>query len=107
MLDGELVAFGDHGKPDLERVCMRTHRHADPLVFIAFDVLSVEGDDVRREPDRQRRRMLEALPVHGPQWKTPESFDDGEPCRRLFASKSSMASASGGMSRTSPASGHG
>jgi len=29
VLDGELVAFGDDGKPDFERVCERMlHRHA-------------------------------------------------------------------------------
>ena len=80
VLDGELVAFGEDGKPDFERVCMRMlHRHAEiPLTFIAFDVLSVEGEDVRREPYRQRREILEDLRLDGPQWKTPETFEDGE-----------------------------
>ena len=52
VLDGELVAFGDDGKPDFERVCMRMlHRHAEiPVTFVAFDVLSVDGEDVRRDP---------------------------------------------------------
>ena len=67
ILDGELVAFGEDGKPDFERVCMRMlHRHDDiRLVFIAFDVLSVEGEDVRAEPYRQRRRFLEELRLDG------------------------------------------
>ena len=80
VLDGELVAFGEDGKPDFERVCMKMlHRHDQiPLVFIAFDVLSVEGDDLRREPYRQRRRILEELKLDGAQWKTPEAFDDGD-----------------------------
>jgi ATP-dependent DNA ligase len=30
VLDGELVAFGNDGKPDFERVCERMlHRHVD------------------------------------------------------------------------------
>jgi bifunctional non-homologous end joining protein LigD len=73
VLDGELVAFGDDGKPDFERVCERMlHRHAEiPLTFIAFDVLSVDGEDVRREFYRSRRKILEELRLDGPQWKVP------------------------------------
>jgi bifunctional non-homologous end joining protein LigD len=80
VLDGELVAFGDDGKPAFELVCERMlHRHAAiPLTFIAFDVLSVKGEDVRHEPYRRRRQILEELRLDGPQWTTPEAFDDGE-----------------------------
>lgn len=55
------------------------HRHAEiPLTVIAFDVLSVEGLDVRREPYYQRRSILDGLQVDGPQWKTAERFEDGD-----------------------------
>src|ERR1051325_9076453 len=48
VLDGELVAFDDEGKPDFPLVCeWMLHRHSTiPLTYIAFDVLSVEGRDV-------------------------------------------------------------
>ena len=80
VLDGELVAFGDDGKPDFERVCERMlFRHDEtPLVFVAFDVLSVEGEDVRGCPYQERRQILEELRVDGLQWRTPEAFEDGE-----------------------------
>jgi bifunctional non-homologous end joining protein LigD len=80
VLDGELVAFGDDGKPDFERVCERMlFRHDEiPLLFIVFDVLSVEGEDVRAQPYRQRRRILEQLRLDGAQWRVPEAFEDGE-----------------------------
>jgi bifunctional non-homologous end joining protein LigD len=80
MLDGELVAFGEDGKPDFERVCERMlFRHDEiPLVLIVFDVLSVEGEEVRREPYRERRQILEELPLAGPRWRVPETFEDGE-----------------------------
>jgi bifunctional non-homologous end joining protein LigD len=80
VLDGELVAFGEDGKPDFERVCERMlFRHDEiPLVFVAFDVLSIEGDDVRREPYRHRRQILEGLGLEGPQWRVPKTFEDGE-----------------------------
>jgi bifunctional non-homologous end joining protein LigD len=79
VLDGELVAFDEHGKPDFPLVCERVlHRHsAIPLTFIAFDVLSVEGRDVTREPYTKRRRILDNMQLHGPYWRTPEPFDDG------------------------------
>jgi bifunctional non-homologous end joining protein LigD len=41
-------------------------------------VLSVEGEDVRPEPYRQRRQTLEELGLDGLQWKVPETFEDGE-----------------------------
>jgi bifunctional non-homologous end joining protein LigD len=79
VLDGELVAFDDEGKPDFPRVCERVlHRHsAIPLTYIAFDVLSVDGRDVTREPYSERRRILEQMELDGPYWRTPEAFDDG------------------------------
>jgi len=80
VLDGELVAFGDDGKPDFELVCERMLFHHDeiPLVFVAFDVLSVEGEDVRRSPYEERRQILEELRLDAAQWRTPETFEDGE-----------------------------
>jgi len=79
VLDGELVAFGADGKPDFERVCERMlYRHAEvPLIFLAFDVLSLDGSDLRSEPYSERRRILEGLGLEGSQWRVPEAFDDG------------------------------
>src|SRR3954468_22981625 len=79
VLDGELVAFGSDGKPDFELVCSRMlHRHAEiPLVFLAFDVLRVEGRDVRKKPYCERRRILDGLGLEGAHWRVPEAFDDG------------------------------
>jgi len=79
VLDGELVAFDSEGKPDFECVCERMlYRHAEvPLIFLAFDVLSVDGSDLRSEPRSERRRILEELGLEGSQWRVPEAFDDG------------------------------
>jgi bifunctional non-homologous end joining protein LigD len=57
VLDGELVAFDADGKPDFERVCERMlYRHAEvPLIFLAFDVLSLDGRDLRAKPYREHR----------------------------------------------------
>jgi hypothetical protein len=52
VLDRELVAFDDTGRPDFPLVCKAVLHRRDsiPLVFVAFDVLSVEGRSVVREP---------------------------------------------------------
>ena len=49
----------------------------DPLTYIVFDVLSVEGRSVMREPYATRRRILEDMQLDGRYWRTPEAFDDG------------------------------
>lgn len=79
VLDGELVAFDEHGRPDFPLVCECVlHRRASaPLVFVAFDVLSVDGRSVVGEPYSERRRILEEVGLDGPRWRTPEAFDDG------------------------------
>jgi bifunctional non-homologous end joining protein LigD len=79
VLDGELVAFGADGKPDFVSVCERMLQgHAEiPLTFMVFDVLSVDGRDLRMKPYRERRRILERLPLTGQHWRVPEAFDDG------------------------------
>jgi bifunctional non-homologous end joining protein LigD len=80
VLDGELVAFDHEGKPDFPLVCEAVlHRHASiRLTFVAFDLLSVEGRSVTREPYVERRRILEEMGLNGPGWRTPEAFDNGE-----------------------------
>jgi bifunctional non-homologous end joining protein LigD len=79
VLDGELVAFGEDGKPDFERVCeCMLQRHGEiPLTFLAFDVLSVDGRGITHEPYSERRRLLEILELEGPCWRVPEAVDDG------------------------------
>jgi bifunctional non-homologous end joining protein LigD len=79
VVDGELVAFDDKGKPDFPSVCEAVlHRHTSiALTFVAFDLLSIEGRDVTREPYSERRRILTQMRLHGPRWRTPEAFEDG------------------------------
>jgi bifunctional non-homologous end joining protein LigD len=80
VLDGELVALDEDGKPDFPELCGRVlmRQRSTPLTFMAFDVLSVEGDPVVSQPYSERRRALEELRLDAPHWRTPEAFDDGE-----------------------------
>jgi bifunctional non-homologous end joining protein LigD len=59
VLDGELVCFGDDGKPDFHRIARRDQSSRPsvinagartiPATFIAFDVLYVDGTDLRSQ----------------------------------------------------------
>jgi bifunctional non-homologous end joining protein LigD len=80
VLDGELVALDEHGKPDFPQLCecVLMRHSTTPLTFMPFDVLSVEGEPVVSRPYSERRGILEGLQLNEVQWRTPEAFDDGE-----------------------------
>jgi bifunctional non-homologous end joining protein LigD len=80
VLDGELVALGEDGKPDFPQLCecVLMRHPSTPLTYMVFDVISVEGEPVVSQPYSERRRILESLGLDAPQWRTPDVFDDGE-----------------------------
>jgi bifunctional non-homologous end joining protein LigD len=80
VLDGELVTFGDDGRPSFPLLSKRIlhKRLGIPVVLMIFDVLRVQGEDAMCLPYSKRRSLLEALDLDGPAWRTPEVFDDGE-----------------------------
>jgi bifunctional non-homologous end joining protein LigD len=84
VLDGELVALGDDGRPSFPRLSNRIlHGHDGVAVtYIVFDVLACDGESTMALPYSERRAILERLGPKGAGWCTPEVFDDGE---RLFA----------------------
>jgi bifunctional non-homologous end joining protein LigD len=84
LFDGELVAFRD-GQPWFPDVCRRLLHGAStvPLTFVVFDLLQHDGDDLRNEPYRTRRALLESLDLNGHYWQTTPAFDDGEALWRV------------------------
>jgi len=59
IIDGEAVACGDGGIASFERIC---YRHCDKTVFLyAFDLIELNGDDLRREPFMVRKATLASL----------------------------------------------
>jgi len=83
ILDGEIMAF-EHGKKltffDLQKRLGRKHEGADlfaiasadvPVVFVAFDLLWVNGESFLRRPLRERREALRSL-------KLPTGFQVAE-----------------------------
>ena len=78
MVDGEIVIAGPRGL-DFDRLQLRLHPAASrvaklaaetPSAFVAFDLLAVDGRDIRDLPQHERRARLERLlggagaPVH-------------------------------------------
>jgi bifunctional non-homologous end joining protein LigD len=59
LLDGEAVACGGDGLPSFERL---RYRRGDGTVFLfAFDLLELNGDDLRREPLEVRKATLASV----------------------------------------------
>ena len=81
VLDGEIVAFDEHGKPSFERLQSRMHvtgatqvrrlRASTPVVFAIFDLLYLEGESLMALPYSERRARLEELELSGPAWRVP------------------------------------
>jgi bifunctional non-homologous end joining protein LigD len=85
VLDGELVALDDAGRPSFERLQRRMHltnaaqvrrlQTEVPVTFLVFDLLHLDGRSLLDEPYDERRRLLESLELSGPHWATSPSFD--------------------------------
>ena len=81
VLDGELVAFDENGKPSFERLQQRIHNTDEnvvrrrmkthPVVYVVFDLLYLDGEDLTGEPYSRRRELLAGLELSGESWQTP------------------------------------
>jgi bifunctional non-homologous end joining protein LigD len=63
LLDGEAIVTNDRGLAVFDLI--RHRRHGGDAVLIAFDLIELEGEDLRRMPIEQRKRKLAKL-VRGP-----------------------------------------
>ena len=63
LLDGEAIVTNDRGLAVFDLI--RHKRHGDDAVLIAFDLIELEGEDLRRRPLEERKRKLAKL-VRGP-----------------------------------------
>ena len=104
-IDGEAVVCGDDGVSDFDRL----HSQGwDGAVFLfAFDVLEIDGDDLRQEPLERRKARLEKVLARagaGIQFNEHAATSTVPPCSRPPASWASRASSrSGAISPTVPA----
>ncbi len=81
VLDGEVVAFDESGKPSFERLQSRMNvtspssvrrlAASTPVVYAIFDLLYLDGHSLMGLPYTERRRRLEELELSGPAWRVP------------------------------------
>jgi bifunctional non-homologous end joining protein LigD len=96
LLDGEIVSFDPSGRPNFGRLQKRMHvgrsaeasrlATAEPVVYLIFDVLHLDGRSTMALPYSQRRSILEGLDLAGPAWQVSPAFD-GDGAKALQASQ--------------------
>lgn len=81
ILDGEIIALDDAGRPSFGRLQdrlnlsrpsdVRKRSAATPVVYTIFDLLYLDGHSTMALAYRDRRQLLAALELDGPHWNTP------------------------------------
>jgi ATP-dependent DNA ligase len=59
IIDGEAVACDENGMPNFNRLCYR--RHDGEVFLYAFDLIELNGHDLRREPFEVRKATLASV----------------------------------------------
>ncbi|MGI8430299.1 MAG: DNA ligase D [Solirubrobacteraceae bacterium] len=96
VLDGEIIAFDDAGRPSFERLQRRMHvrspasirrlASSTPVVYAIFDLLHLDGCSLLERPYAERRERLESLDLEGPAWRVP-AVHRAEGARLLLATR--------------------
>lgn len=86
VIDGEIVAFDEAGRPSFEALQPRMHQRNPaavaeltrvvPVTFMAFDILHLDDDSVVGRPYTDRRELLENTLRPGYRWEVPVWFAD-------------------------------
>jgi bifunctional non-homologous end joining protein LigD len=81
ILDGEIVALDDKGRPSFEEIQQRMGLTSEseirrkmkevPVTYMLFDVMWQDGRSLLNETYVDRRKKLEALKLNGNSWQTP------------------------------------
>ena len=81
ILDGEIVAFDEQGKPSFQALQPRIHQRgeaavrrlaeANPVTYAIFDLLWLDGHPLTSLPYTERRERLAALRLDGEHWRVP------------------------------------
>lgn len=89
VVDGEVVIVGEGGRLDFDLLSLRVHPAASrvqklseeiPALFVAFDLLAIDGEDITQQPfDQRRARLVAALDGAGKGvYVTPLTTDPAE-----------------------------
>ena len=88
VVDGEIVAMDDQGRPDFGALQNRMHRTgpevprmaaAKPVTYLVFDLLGWDGEDLLVLPYAERRARLDAREIAGHRWVATPWFSGGGP----------------------------
>jgi bifunctional non-homologous end joining protein LigD len=82
ILDGEIVAFDESGRPSFEALQPRMHQRGEgavrrlaqttPVTYVLFDLLWLDGHSLMDLPYFERHARLRQLALDGERWRTPE-----------------------------------
>lgn len=96
VLDGEVVALDESGRPSFQRLQRRMHltsegqvrrlSQSEPVVYMLFDLLWLDGHSLLALPYQERRARLAELGLSGPTWQAP-AHHVGDGAALLAASK--------------------
>ena len=86
VVDGEVVMMDAAGRPDFGALQNRMHRTgpevprmaaAAPVTYLVFDLLALDGEDLRARPYAERRELLDELAPAGHRWVLTPWFRGG------------------------------
>jgi bifunctional non-homologous end joining protein LigD len=76
-LDGEIVVYDAKGNPSFALIQQRKRLRRSPT-YVAFDILELEGQDLRRLPLTERKQLLSGIIQEGKNLQTMPSTENGE-----------------------------
>ncbi|PKM94487.1 MAG: ATP-dependent DNA ligase [Firmicutes bacterium HGW-Firmicutes-1] len=94
ILDGEMVVFDNQGRPSFANILMRerirTFERLNqylvkyPVKYIVFDILYLDGKDLRKKSLIQRKKILNDKMSKSPNISITDDFDDGHALYKLM-----------------------
>jgi ATP-dependent DNA ligase len=88
VIDGEAVVLGIDGVADFNALHSRSHD--DEVQLYAFDILALDGDDLRKLPLSMRKTNLARLLARRPEGIVVAPFEQGEIGPELFRAACGM-----------------
>jgi bifunctional non-homologous end joining protein LigD len=88
VIDGEAVILGVDGVPDFN--ALHSRKHDDEVQLYAFDILALDGDDLRPLPLSLRKTNLARLLARRPEGIFVAPFEQGEIGPDLFRAACDM-----------------
>jgi bifunctional non-homologous end joining protein LigD len=76
VIDGEVCVLNEEGHPDFDAL-QKYNGHNTPIIYYAFDLLWIDGYDIRQLPLIERKEILQSILKFNEVIKYTEHFADG------------------------------